>query len=171
MANNIKVLLSSNIDDVYYDSIYIVNQLMREKNVYASSQKRLTMADYIFAIMDKDKQVGFISAVKGDNFYDDIISLEVCLLEPYRCSKSINKLIPKIVKRIETDKNYDNEYIILEKNRSHVFIDGIRYSDDIILLQNRLEEIDYDHPDGIKKNHRIITSKEAFVCANKEKKI
>ena len=170
MANNVRVLLSASTDDVYYDSLYIVNQLLREKNVYTSSQKRLTMADYIFAIMDHDKQVGFISAIKGDTFYNDVISLDICLLEPYRISKNFKKIIPKIVKKIENDSNYDNEFIVVEKKRSHINVDGIKYNDDIVLLQDRLNEIDYVHPDGIVATHRVCYSKEAFIN-NKERKI
>ena len=162
MAKNIRLELSSVNEDVYFDSFFIVNQLLKEKNVYPSSQKRVMMAEYLFALKINDDQIGFVSAVKDDKYYSDILSLDLCLLKPYRNIGIANEILPKVVSAIEHE-DFDNKFIIIEKNRSHDDqIDGIQYSDDIVLLQDRLDEINYVHPDGIVKPHRVVSTKEAF---------
>ena len=167
MAKKIRLELSSSNEDIYFDSYYIINQLLNEKNIYPSSQKRITMSDFLFALKQNDKQIGFVSAFKDDRFYSDVLSLDLCLLKSYRSNGIANKVLPRVVLAIEQSSEYNDEFIIIEKSKSHDDeIKGIKYSDDIILLQDRLEEINYTHPDGIERGKKVVSGREAFFNPN-----
>jgi hypothetical protein len=171
MAKNIKLTLSSNNENVYFDSFNIINQLLREKNVYPSSQKRIMMSKFLYGLIADGTQVGFVSASKDEKYYPDILSLDLCLLKQYRLPGMADKILPKVVTAIEQNRLYDNEFIIIEKSRSHdEDVKGIDYSNKIVLLQDRLSELNNVHPDGINKPTKVVNAKHSYTFNNKERK-
>ena len=163
MAKNIKIELASTNEDIYFDSFFIVNQLLKENNVYPSSQKRIMMSKFLYGIMMNNEQIGFVSASSDEKYYSDVLVLDLCILKPYRKSGIANTILPRVLTAIEHNNQYSNEFVIIEKTRSHDDqIKGIKYSDNVVLLQNRLDEMNYIHPDGIERNKRVISGREAF---------